>query len=101
MPYLNWIGQLNQQYGDLIQVLPADTALFRAAADKVSDVRQRFATHLAAEQERLRQLAAHGEIPGTLHQALDDYIAHLKSRTGAQDHSGWADTQAREAETLR
>ena len=50
--------------------------------------------------EKARQLAFTCEIPGTLHEALEDYIAHLKAWENS-DHSGWKRTQVNEAKVLR
>jgi hypothetical protein len=97
--YLNWIHALVDKFSDLVQILPEQIDLYRAGADKVDSVERRFWSLVARGQEDLRQLASKGEIPGSLHEALDDYIAHLKTKE--HDHSGWGKTQVTEAEILR
>src|SRR5579862_304976 len=79
MTYLNWTHDLVDKFGDLIQILPAQIDLYQAGAKKVDDVRRQFRIMVAEQQESLRQLASTAEIPGSLHEALDDYIAHLKA----------------------
>jgi len=99
MAYLNWIHRLDDRFGDLIQVLPDQPDLYRAGADKMYRARREFQSLVAEGLEHYRQLASQGEIPGTLHEALDAYIAYLKEREN--DHSGWARTKVKEAEILR
>lgn len=98
--YTNWIHGLNSKFDDLIQVLPEDTQRWQAGADKLKNVQRRLQEFKVEALEKARQRASTGDIPGTLHEALDDYIAHLTARE-TSDHSGWKRTQVNEAKVLR